>query len=587
MKFWKPLSAGIIALAVIVAPTTAAIAADQDGDGNYIRLATNFDQIDNLNPFLAVFGEALDVLDYQYEPLAGIDETGDYGPILASDFTVDGKTWTYTIQEDATWSDGEPVTADDVVWTYETIMNNPPLQVADGQSITNLESVTAVDDKTVKFTTKEPTPLHPGIINVLPKHVWEKIKDIESFENTDPIVGSGPFVLTEFKQGTSMTLKANEHYWRGKPKVAGLHLIGFKNTDARVLALRNGEIDMLGGMNSAHYDSLDGVKGVERYRVLSKHWWNLEVNAGWKTLSGDPYGDQNPVLEDVQFRQAISQAIDRKTLVDRVIGGLGSEGPTIIPPGTPGGFYTDLDGIAKPFDIEAAKQTLEDAGYTTDANGNRLDKDGAAITLRLMFDGGSTQNTATAEFFESWMKDLGIKLDVKSTNWDEMSDLIRSGKYDLYIGGWGVSDDPDYMLSINTCSSLPEKPGASASQSGMCDPEYDKVYESQRSELDFDKRKVLVQQALQMIYDNAQSDIFYYDDGLGAYRSDRLENLFLIKGSPYNNRSLSQATFKAGVTSGGGLSGTTIGVVVGVLLLAAVGGVFFAAKRKKSADDRK
>lgn len=593
MKLMKPVIGIAAAIAVIAGPLSAAHAAEEPAPSTSIRLAVNMDQVDTLNPFTAVFNEALIVLDYEYEPLAGINHTGDYGGILADEFSVDDTVWTYHINDKATWSDGEPVTSDDVVWTYEAVMNNKPLQVANGESVGNIDKVVAVDEKTVEIHTIAPTPLHPGILPIVPKHIWESIDNPADYANTEDVVGSGPFIIEEFVQGTSITLTANEHYWNGKPGVDKLHLIGFKNKDAMVLALRNGEIDMLGGLNSAQYDSLASDPNIETYEVESKHFWNLTLNGGWKTSSGEAFGTQHPALEDQAFRRAIGQAIDREQLVERVINGLGSEGPTILPPGSPGGFYTDLEDVALPQGIEEAKASLEAAGYTTDENGNRLDKEGNPITLRMMFDGTNTQNTATAEFVESWFKDLGIAMDLKSTNWDEMLELIPKGDYDTYIDGWGVSQDPDYMLSINVCGTLPDEPGgATSSQSGMCDPEYDALFTAQHTELDPDKRKELVHEALQMIYEYGNTAMFYYDDALGAYRSDRLDNLLVVNGNPNNRFSIAQATLKdggsgEGGSSDGGVPTWAIGTGIGVIAVAAIGGVVIASRRKKTADDRK
>ena len=247
--------------------------------------------------------------------------------------------------------------------------------------------------------------------------------------------------------------------------------------------------------------------------------------------------------------------------------------------------------------VDEAKKSLEEAGYTTDADGNRLDKDGKPITLRLMYNGGSTQNTSMAEFVKSWFKDLGIPLKMKSTNWDEMSgNLIPKGDYDMYVDGWGVSDDPDYMLSINVCSTLPEKPATrAASQVGMCDPEYDKVFEAQHTELDPAKRKELVTDAQRLIYEYGAVAMFFFDDSLGAYRSDRLDNLLVIKGSPNNRFSITQATIKGAGDSGGDANGSDssggnatgwlIGGGIAVVVLAGAG-IFAATRRKKTADDR-
>lgn len=592
MKHLTALCGLTAAAALVVAPLTAAHAAGEPSAETSIRLAADLDQVDTLNPFTAIFEDAKDVLEYEYDPLAGIDETGDYGGILADDFEVDGTTWTYHIRDNATWSDGEPVTSEDVVWTYDAVLGDKAMQAANGASLANVEKAVAVDEKTVEIITKAPTPLHPGILPIVPEHIWAGIDNPAEFANDSDVVASGPFVISEYKQGVSITMTANEHFWGGKPGVDKLHISGFKNKDAEVLALRNNEIDMLSGLSSAQFDSLKGVENVEQYQKTSQHFWNVTLNPGWKTTSGEGFGTHAKVLEDQAFRRAIGQVIDREQLVDRVLNGMGSQGPAMVPPGTPGGFFTELEEEALPQGIEPAKQSLEAAGYTTDADGNRLDKAGKPITLRLMYNGGDTANTATAEFLKSWFADIGIPLELKSTNWDEMSgNLIPKGDYDMYIDGWSISEDPDYMLSINICSTLPEEPATrGASQVGMCTPEFDKIFAEQHTETDPDRRKVLVTEAQKLIYEYGAIAMLYFDDALGAYRSDRLDNLVVVNGSPVNRFSIAQATITdtagdGGAESGSGATGWLIGG--GVLAVAAIGAGIIAMRRKQSADDRK
>lgn len=592
MKKLQPFLGAACAALLALTPVTASFADDGGSAAkekeSAINLGADLDQIDTLNPFTSIFDIAISVLNFEYQPLAGIDEKGDYGPILADKFETEGKVWTYHIRDKAKWSDGKDVTADDVVWTYDAVKKNKSLQVANGESVSNVVKVEAVSPKTVKIYTEAPTALHPGILPIVPKHVWEKLDNPAKFTNTKDVVGSGPFVLSEYDQGVSLTLSANPHYWGGKPGVEKIHWSGFKNTDAMVLALRNGEIDLVSGVSNAQFESLKKAKGIKTYRAESKHFWNLTINPGWQTTSGEKYGTNNPVLEDKAFRQAIGQVIDRQKLVDRVIGGLGTQGPAMVPPGTPGDFFTELPGVSKKQGVEPAKKALEAAGYTTNSEGQRLDKNGNPITLRLMYNGSSTSNTAVAEFLESWFGDLGIPLQMKATNWDEMSgSLIPTGDYDMYIDGWGMSQDPDYMLSINTCATLPDEPATrGASQVGMCDPEYDKLFKQQHEELDPAKRKELVTKAQQMIYEYGAVAMLYFDDSLGAYRSDRLDNLVAVKGSPNNWWSLSKATIKGQEAAGAGGANPILYVVIGVAVVAVIAGVVVAVRRRSTSDDR-
>ncbi|MEB4614371.1 ABC transporter substrate-binding protein, partial [Leucobacter sp. M11] len=218
--------------------------------------------------------------------------------------------------------------------------------------------------------------------------------------------------------------------------------------------------------------------------------------------------------------------------------------------------------------------------------GSRLGKDGAPITLQLMYDASSTQNSSSAQFMQSWLKDLGIGLELKGTNWGEMLDLVPQGKYDMYISGWSVSGDPDYMLSINTCGTLPDSPGASSpSQDYMCDPEFDALYQAQHVETDPEQRIELVHQAMARHYDFASNLNLYYDDALEAYRSDRLTNLVEMNGSELNYWSIAQVELQDGAGSGG-VPGWVWGVGGGVLVLAIAGIATASVRRKNTAADR-
>lgn len=584
MKLSPTLIAGTAAFALLVSPAAAQAAGDQ----SQLRLPMTASQVDTLNPFTAIMAQSLEILDYEYDTLVGrTPPAGDYGGKLAEDFSVDGTTWTFTLKPDLKWSDGEALTAEDVAWTYNAVMDNAPLQKADGNVVEGLVSVTATDERTVEMVTEAPTAVNPGLLRIVPEHIWGDLDAPQDFVNDSATVGSGPFQLSQYQAGTSVVMTKNEHYWGGEPGVDALVFTGYKNDDAKVLALRNGEIDMLPGMNASHYKSLEGVDGITRNQVLSKHFWNISINPGTRTQAGELFGEGNPALQDQAFRQAIRQGMNTEQLVDKVLEGLGSTGPTMFPPGSPGGFYSDYEDIAVSYDPKAAAASLDAAGYPLDAAGKRLGKDGKPITLQLMFDASSTQNSSSAQFMQSWLKDLGITLELKGTNWGEMLDLVPQGKYDMYVSGWDVSGDPDYMLSINTCATLPESPGASSpSQDYMCDPEFDKLYTAQHVETDPEKRIDLVHQAMERHYAFASNLNLYYDDALEAYRSDRLTNLVEMNGSELNYWSIAQVQLQDDAGSGG-VPGWVFGVGGGVLVVAVAGVALAAVRRKKTAADRR
>lgn len=593
MRSLRPLVAACAALALILVPAAGASAAGTSGGGgagqNVVRLPMDGSEIDSLNPFIAVFQASLDIINMEYEPLVReVPPNREVGAALASKWKVNGKTWTYTIRPDLKWSDGKPLTAKDIAWTYNQVMSNSKLAVANGSVVATIASVKANSDTTFTIVTKQPTAVNPGGLPIVPEHIWSKISSPDKYANTSKVVGSGPYVLTQYSRGASATMSANANYWGGRPSPNALVFVNYKNTDAAVLALRTGEVDIVSGMNAAQYSSLQGKKGIKTVEVPSEHYWDLSVNPGTTTLTGEHIGNGAKVLQDPVFRNAIRQALNTKDLVDKILGGHGSTGPEILPPGSKT-YYSDYAGIAKGYSPSEANKALDDAGYAKGPDGYRRDKDGKEINLRLSFNASSSDNTQVASFIQPWLKDIGVKVTLNPTNWDEMSADAADGNYDMYINGWGVGEDPDYMLYINTCAVRPPAADGTgnATADNWCDPAFDALYQKQHAETNLAKRVQYVHEALAIHYKAAVADILYYDDALEAYRSDRLTNLTPMAGDIDNYWALAHAKVIGAdsSTSAGVYWAWGIGIVV-VLILAALVVVIVRRRRGATSESR-
>ncbi|MCC5698138.1 ABC transporter substrate-binding protein, partial [Klebsiella pneumoniae] len=147
-------------------------------------------------------------------------------------------TWTFRIRRGVEWSDGQPVTARDAAYTFNRMMTDPAAATANGNFVENFASVTAPDDHTLVIRTKQPQSTMLAIdAPIVPEHIWSKVDDVASFPNDQmPVVGSGPFVLTEYEPERYVTLEANPRFWRGAPEVSRLQFVQFKNSDAAVQA---------------------------------------------------------------------------------------------------------------------------------------------------------------------------------------------------------------------------------------------------------------------------------------------------------------------------------------------------------------
>ena len=594
--------ATIAALTIALVPIAAAPARAADPPVLKLAIVADFN---TLNPFTTYLAAPININRMQFLGLVEYDKNNAVGPGIAETWQAspDAKTWTFTIPENRVWSDGQPITAEDVAWTYNQIMTVPDLQAANGSLVENFDTVTATDAHTLTITMKEPQAANPGTdIPIVPKHVWEG-KDAATFLNdiTEPVVGSGPFFVKNYVKGQIVELAPNDKFWGGAPKIGGLTWVYYKNTDAAVQGLKAGEIDLVTGLTIAQFNSLKDTAGITTSNSLGRRYQGIDINPGAKTKDGTPFGDGNPVLHDKVVRQAIMMAIDKQTLIDKVLGGLAKPGVTQVP-----AMYESFHGLpagSKPlsFDIDGANKLLDDAGYAKGADGVRVDKTGKPMKLRLMGRSSTSDHAQMAEYIKPWLKQIGIDLDVQMVANTQVSNDSSAGKYDLYFTGWGIGPDPGYQLSINTCSSLPEGTDGknNSNENNWCDPAFDTLYAAQQSELDPAARADLVKQAFGVIHDAYVLDVLYYADNLEAWRSDRFTD---FQRQPDGNGPITgqnsywglysatpvgtDAAAPASNPSGGGLGpGTIAAIAAGAVVL--IGGGWFLANRKKSSADHR
>lgn len=583
------------AIGLTVSPASPVLAApSSDADATTLRVATS-GFVDSFNPFTSVYFTPTSLFRYMYENLVQYsEEDGSPVPGLAEKWesNADGTEWTYHIRQGMKWSDNEPITANDVVYTYTQMMQNEAMATANGTLVTNFDSVTAPDDNTVVIKLKEPQGYVPGTeIPVVPEHVWSKLEKPEEFMNDKDDVGSGPFVIKSYSPKETIVLERNPNFWGGAPTLERIQYIYYENSEATLQALRAGSIDVLGGLSAEEYQTLQNVDGIAVNSGVGRSYTALAINPGFHTRDGQPFGNGNPALQDVRVRQAIRQGIDAQTLLDRVANGQGVLATSFIPAAYPQWMLPKDDPAILKFDPEAAKAKLDEAGWKVGANGIR-EKDGQPLSLELQIDGSSSSEQSLSEFIQPWMKDIGIDLKVTATDSDTLSTNSMKGNYDMYFSGWSLSPDPDYQLGINTCMQLPTdtEGNGGTSQDGYCDPEFDKLYQQQRTELDPQKRIDIVHEMLAMHYTASSSIALYYGNSLEAYRSDRFtgfakmptENGVII-GQPsyYGYKDVKPVANQA--AAGNAQTGLwiVIGVVAAVLV---IGGIVVASRRKKSAD---
>jgi peptide/nickel transport system substrate-binding protein len=534
-----------VAAATIVAVPAAAVPQAQAADPVVFTVGILSD-IDSLNPFTGILAESYEMFQLQYSTLlstSSADFTPDSGLAESWEASADGKTWTYTLRPDLLWSDGTPLTANDVVYTFERILNGRYEQRNYGNYVRNITSVEATDDRTVVMTTSEPSPIMERLaVYILPEHVWSSVdaKAVKSFANEpeagQTLVGSGPFLVVERRTGQFIRMVANDNFYKGRPNVDELVFRIYNNPDALGQALVKGEIDIASGLTADVFSTLESQEGITTYAGSYAGFNELAFNTGAALVDGTPIGDGNPHMQDQKVRLAISHAIDRQQMVDRILDGYGAPGSTFIPP-----LYSTLhtDPGTQGYDPALANQILDDAGYAMGPDGVRIGPDGVPMKYRLFVRSDSDSSVKSGEYFKSYLAAIGIEADIKPVDENALFEIIGRGEFDMFEWGWVVEPDPDYQLSTFTCGKRSYEDGgeiyADLSDSFFCNEEYDALYAQQAVTTDQAARAEIVKQMQQIVYDNVAYVVTYYYDNLEAYRSDRFEGFV---GQPEGSGSL-------------------------------------------------
>ena len=534
-----------VAAATIVAVPAAAVPQAQAADPVVFTVGILSD-IDSLNPFTGILAESYEMFQLQYSTLlstSSADFTPDSGLAESWEASADGKTWTYTLRPDLLWSDGTPLTANDVVYTFERILNGRYEQRNYGNYVRNITSVKATDDRTVVMTTSEPSPIMERLaVYILPEHVWSSVdaKAVKSFANEpeagQTLVGSGPFLVVERRTGQFIRMVANDNFYKGRPNVDELVFRIYNNPDALGQALVKGEIDIASGLTADVFSTLESQEGITTYAGSYAGFNELAFNTGAALVDGTPIGDGNPHMQDQKVRLAISHAIDRQQMVDRILDGYGTPGSTFIPP-----LYSTLhvDPGTQGYDPALANQILDDAGYAMGPDGVRIGPDGVPMKYRLFVRSDSDSSVKSGEYFKSYLAAIGIEADIKPVDENALFEIIGRGEFDMFEWGWVVEPDPDYQLSTFTCGKRSYEDGgeiyADLSDSFFCNEEYDALYAEQAVTTDQAARAEIVKQMQQIVYDNVAYVVTYYYDNLEAYRSDRFEGFV---GQPEGSGSL-------------------------------------------------
>jgi peptide/nickel transport system substrate-binding protein len=590
---------GTIVLALMLAGLVAVSAQGQEEEGGDGGRQVVFDVgdpqgIDSMSPLIGVTVAAYEAWNIQYATLTD-KAAKDFSiiPGLAESWedSDDGKTWTYKLRPNLKWSDGKPLTAEDVAWTVNTARKE---EWINHFAVTQSLSAEARDDTTLIIRSEVPDPKLPQMdVYILPKHIWGEMSqaDREDYDGQDG-VGSGPFVLEEFQKGQFARFRANPNYWGGRPAVDKVVLRKFNNPDAMVGALQTGELDAAYDIPTSGFRKLEKDPNIVTIEGYQGAMGEIAINGG------DGLKKPHPALLDPEVREAIGHAIDRETIVNRALGGLGTPAQTLSTSPDPKWTPDIADGVLPSFDLDRAKQILDDAGYEdTDGDGIReMPGGGEPLNFRYMVRSDSVNAQPIAEFFTGWLREIGIGTTRKVVDDSQLTEIIGKGEYDMFFWGWVPFVDPDTMLSYFQCSQIaddPDNPTDYYNDANYCDPEYDRLYKEQKVELDDQKRLEIVHEMLQR---QAEWNVYftlYTEPDTEAYVKDRFEGFVRQPAETgpviYTNTSPTYARLRpVSATASGGDDGGGSGAIIAIAVVAvlAVGAGAFMLGRRRTADER-
>jgi peptide/nickel transport system substrate-binding protein len=345
---------------------------------------------------------------------------------LATDWSVsdDGRTWTVSIRDDVTFHDGEPLTAADVAYTYETAASRGGLV-----DLADLASAVVLDDTTVELTLTQPRSTFLAqltTVGIVPAHAHG-----EGY-GRDP-VGSGPFVLERWAEGQELVVTRNEDYHGELPAFERLVFL-FTDEDGSLAAARTGDVQVAGLPQTLATDDVDGMELVAVPSVDNRGVMFPIPMPGGTTEDDRPIG--NAVTADLAIRQALNLAVDRATLAEAVLEGYGT--PAYGP--VDGMPWFEPTTMLADADLDAAAAILTDGGWEDAAGDGVLVKDGVEARFTLLYPASDSVRQALALSFRDMVAPLGIEVEVDGAGWDAIGERMHA---DAVLFGWGSHDQTE------------------------------------------------------------------------------------------------------------------------------------------------
>ncbi|ERM15783.1 nickel ABC transporter substrate-binding protein [Brevibacillus laterosporus] len=450
-----------------------------------------------------------------YESLVYYGEGGELKPWLAQSWDVskDGKEYVFHLRKDVTFSDGSPFNATIVKKNFDTVLANAP-QHEWMELINQIKSTEVVDDFTFKLILNKPYyPTLQELTYIRPLRFVGEAAFPDS-QNTfkdglkSPI-GTGPWVLSEYKKNETAVFTRNEKYWGEKPKVDKVIVKVIPDGESRVLAFEKKDIDLIFGNGVISQDSFRFLKESGKYET------KLSEPTATRALL---FNTNREALKERNLRLAIQHAFDKQAVIDHIFYGTERKADTLFAPTIP---YTKIDVKPYEHDEEKAKQLLDEAGWKL-VNGKPFrEKAGKPLQLELMFISSDNIQKAIAEYTQGEFRKLGIDMKLTSKEEEDFWATANEGSFDLlFTASWGVPFDPHSYLSAITTPSEGGSPDYKALSGLPGKKELDKKIKEVLVSTDEAHRKMLYTDILTTLHEQAAYLPISYQSNIAVYHKN-------------------------------------------------------------------
>jgi peptide/nickel transport system substrate-binding protein len=419
-------------------------------------------------------------------------------------FSPDCRELTFKLRRNAKWHDGQPFTAADVAFTYETMIN-PKTPTAYRESFKMVETVETPDPHTVTVRYKMPfaKALDTWGLWMLPRHLLEPYmregKLREAPQNWSRPIGTGPYRFSELRSGEKIVLVGNPDYFEGPPYISRVVYRIIPSQATIFLELKANGLDAA-GLTALQY------KRQTDYPAFRKAYNKFRYPSNGYTYLG--FNLRDPRFADRRVRQAFAHAIDKRELIDGVILGLGREATGPYKPGT---WVYNPDVRRYPHDVARAKALLAEAGWKDTDGDGVLDREGRPFAFELLTNQGNEERKKIAEIVQASLREVGVAVEVRILEWAAfLKEYIKKRRFEAIILGWGIGLDPDQFDVWHSSKTNPDE----LNHIGYQNPVVDQLLEQGRSTCVQAERKRSYDRLQEVLAEDQPIVFLYFRDAL-------------------------------------------------------------------------